>query len=170
MKAKPIALGGCLAAVSVLFLYLASVLPTGRLALLAAASLCVGLAVIYMQASRAVVMYAAVSALALLLLPDKTVAVWYIVCLGNYPIVKCWIERLGKLPLEWICKLLCYAVYAAMLYGAYHLLMGGIPAMPYALWLIVLLGAAVFAGYDLVFSLCMTEALRRFPNGLFTGK
>ena len=170
MRAKPIALGGCLAAVSVLFLYLASVLPTGRLALLAAASLCVGLAVMELRLSGAALLYAAVSVLGLLLLPDKTIAAWYVVFFGNYPIVKQWIERIHNLLPEWVCKGICYTAYAGALYGAYHLLLGGIPAMPYALWIVVLLGAAAFVLYDLAFSLLITELLRRFPNGLFAGK
>lgn len=164
MSAKPIALGGSLAALSVLFLYFASILPTGRIVMLAAASLCMGLAVVKMRVSQALVLYAAVSVLALVLVPDKLVGILYAVCLGNYPIVKLYIEKLGKLPVEWGCKIAVYAIYAAVVYVLYRLLFGDLPDMAFALWMVFAAGAAVFVVYDLAFSLFMTEAARRLPK------
>ena len=168
MRAKPVALGGSLAALSVLFLYLGSILPTGQIVLLAAASFCVGIAVAKLRVSYALVLYAAVSILALLLIPDKLVSVLYAVCLGNYPIVKLYIEKLEKLPLEWVCKIGAYVVYAAAVYGIYELLLGGLPELQYALWVVFAAGAAVFVIYDLAFSLFMTEIRHRLPK-LFQG-
>mgnify|MGYP000424525421 CR=1 FL=1 len=164
MKAKTIAFGGCLAALSVLFLYLASVFPTGKVVLLAVASFCIGVAVVQMRVPQVWVLYGAVSILALLLVPDKLVAILYAVCLGNYPIVKLYIEKLGKLVLEWGCKLACYVVYAALAYLLYCTVLGNVLDIPYALWLVFLGGAVVFVLYDLAFSLFMTEVSRRFPK------
>lgn len=164
MRAKTVALGGCLAALSVLFLYLGSVLPTGKVVLLTVASLCVGVAVVQLRVSQVWVLYAAVSILALLLVPDKLVAILYAVCLGNYPIIKLYIEKLGKLPLEWGCKLVCYAAYAAVVYLLYCIVLGNVLDVRYGLWVVFLGGAVVFVLYDLAFSLFMTEATRRFPK------
>lgn len=52
--------------------------------------------------------WAASALLGLFLLPDKGVALLYLIFLGLYPVVKNNIEGLRRLPLEWLCKLACF--------------------------------------------------------------
>lgn len=54
--------------------------------------------------------YAAVSLLSIFIAPDKEAAVMYILILGYYPVVKKYIEKINKLVIEWILKLVLFNI------------------------------------------------------------
>ena len=87
-KSSFVAFGGISAALSLLLLLVASVFPYCRLALVFAASVIVGLLIVTKGVRLAFVQYAAVSVLALLIVPHKPIAVLYAVVVGNYPLLK----------------------------------------------------------------------------------
>ena len=81
-----------LAALSVVFLYLTSVLPTGGLALSALAGILASVTCLECGFFWAAAHYAVCCALALLLAPEKTYVLWYVFALGLYGILKLPIE------------------------------------------------------------------------------
>ena len=82
------ALGGIVAALSVATMFLTAVIPTLTYALPAVAGVLLVVMVIDVGKKWAFGVYAAVSLLSLLVLPDKEAAVLYVFFFGLYPIFK----------------------------------------------------------------------------------
>lgn len=148
-----VALVGILTALSLIFLYVSAVLPTGRLGFVALAGILPAGAVVSAGLPAGVFCYAATGILGLLLSPDKGNALLYLVFFGLYPLVKCLIERIGRLPLEILCKL---AFFNAALTVCWFLLravlLAGLPSLFGQVWALYLLGNAVFLAYDFGFT------------------
>lgn len=102
------AMGGILSAASLVFLWLASMTPSGRLGITAAAGLFPLAAVLVSGRAAGYLCWAASGILGLILLPDKGVSLLYLGFLGLYPIIKGWIESLRRSILEWGLKLVCF--------------------------------------------------------------
>ena len=120
-RVNRLALAAMLAALSVVFLYLTSVLPTGGLAL---------------------------SALALLLAPEKTYVLWYVFALGLYGILKLPIEGVKLKALQWLLKLAVLAACLALLQLVYWAAFAA--ALPkWSSPVLYLVLAAVFVVYDI---------------------
>lgn len=99
------ALGGVLAAGSLVVLWLASMAPSGRVGLTAAAGLFPMAGVMAAGRAAGYLCWAAAGLLGLVILPDKGVALLYLAFLGLYPVVKSRIESLRRTGLEWGLKL-----------------------------------------------------------------
>lgn len=151
------ALGGIMAALSLVILISVAIIPFLTYALPAAAGLLIVLTVIEIDKKWAFGVYAAVAILGLLLIPDKEVAVMYAAFFGYYPILKAVFE--SRLPgwLAWIVKCLTFLVTIAASYYLMIKLIGlqvdeineyGIIAVP------ILLGAGLvaFVIYDIAIS------------------
>jgi len=104
-KTGKIALTAIFTAFSVVLLYLAAVLPTGRMGLCAAASLFGVAAVIEAGAAAGAAVYAGALLLGFLLLPEKSALLLYGCFFGYYPVMKLFAERLRNRLLEWCVKL-----------------------------------------------------------------
>ncbi|MBQ8026415.1 MAG: hypothetical protein IJ259_08385 [Oscillospiraceae bacterium] len=111
-RTKSLTVTAVAAALSVVLLYLGSLFPTGQAGFAAVACLLGIAVVIACGLGWGVMHYVAAGALALLLLPDKTVALLYAVFFGYYPVIKSLAERCHGRPLEWGIKL---AVFNAAL-------------------------------------------------------
>ena len=140
-----------LAAGALVMLWLACMAPSGQLGLTAvgglfpmAASVAAGRAVGYLC-------WGAAGLLGLILLPDKGVALLYLIFLGLYPVVKGAVESLRRLPLEWALKLAFFNLALTLCWFLFRELF--LPALPD--WLTgslpVLYGAGnvVFVIYDI---------------------
>lgn len=102
---KKLAFTAVLSALAVVILYVGALLDVLDLSSAAFASLCVLWLLCEFGTRFALLGYAIVSALSLLLLPSKTGALLFAVFLGYYPVLKYWIER--KIPrfFQWWLKL-----------------------------------------------------------------
>lgn len=100
-----IALGGVLAAGSLVLLWLACAAPSGRVGLTAAAGLFPMAAALYAGQAAGLLCWGAASLLGLILLPDKGVAALFLAFFGAYPVLKGRIESLRRPALEWGLKL-----------------------------------------------------------------
>lgn len=109
-KSSKTALGGIIAAVSVVLMFLTSVIPTLTYAIPAAAGLLLLIMVIEIDKKWATVVYLSVSILSLLLIADKEAAVMYVAFFGYYPIIKQPIEKHLNKYLCWIVKMLIFNV------------------------------------------------------------
>lgn len=126
----------------------------GRLGLCISAGMLPAIPLAHRQVRLGVHIYAATALLAFLVVPGKRFAVAYAVLFGVYPLMKYGIERLHRLPLEWVCKL----AYAGCVAGfLLHLLRLGILPLagraadaPHAALVLAFLIA--FVCYDVLFS------------------
>lgn len=148
-----VALVGLLTALSVIVLYLTALVPTGRLGLVALAGLTPAAAVVSARLPAGLFCYAATGILGLFLSPDKGSVLLYLLFFGLYPLVKCWIERLRKAPLEWVCKLAFFNAILTICWFFFRAaLLLGLPNYFNTLWVLYLLGNVVFVVYDFGFS------------------
>jgi hypothetical protein len=107
-KSSKTALGGIIAAVSVVLMFLTSVIPSLTYAIPAAAGLLLLIMVIEIDKKWATVVYVAVSILSVLLVADKEAAVMYLAFFGYYPIIKQPIEKHLNSIICWIVKFLIF--------------------------------------------------------------
>lgn len=161
-KTRNVSVTSLLIALTVVLLYLASLIPSARIAAAAVAGLMTAAAVIECGILSAVACFACSSILAILLLPLKSVALLYILFFGHYPIIKSLIERLDKRALEWVIKLVVFNASLTLVYFLWKL--GFMPDIDLEAWIISLLYAAgnfIFVLYDIAFSALAGQYIER---------
>lgn len=161
-----IALVGLLSAVSLVFLFLASVIPSGWTGVTAVAGLGVAVAVAACGYLSGILGYVLSGLLALLLLPAKHVAVLYLCLFGLYPVLKSLFEKCRLRIAEYLFKL---AFFNLVLFGLYWFAFGLFFASGAADWnrpipfvlALFLGGNIVFLLYDYAFSKVMVLLQKR---------
>ena len=116
-SAKPMALGGVMAALAVVIMCMGGIIPVATYVCPMLCALLLAVVLRFVGKRIAWAWYAAVAVLSLLLGPDKEAAAVF-VFLGYYPIIKPWVDK-RKLPVLW--KLLIFngaimIMYALLLY------------------------------------------------------
>lgn len=152
-----------LAALGVGLLAVGSVLPTAQLTLLAVAGFLSAVAVMMYSPLWATSVYVVVAALSLLLLPEKSCAVYYTAFFGYYPILKSFFEKIRDRRLSWLAKLGAFtAVFLVWCFLGAGLFLGNAVTLRwYALWP---LGAAAFAVYDICLSFLITFYIQKISG------
>ncbi len=157
-KSSFVAVGGVSAALSMVFLLVASTLPFCRLAFVFAASVVAGVLMCAYGNKLAVVQYVAVAILAMLFLPNKSIAVLYAVVVGNYPLVKRCIERISLNWLKVVIKLAVFNAYMILCWIVAAFLLNidmTVGYSPILLWVAML---AAFTVYDYIYMPCVYRA------------
>jgi len=146
-----LSISAVLGALAVVLLMLSCVLPTMQLTVIAVAGILSAAVLIECGVKWAGLQYGTVSILAILLLPDKSSALFYTLFFGHYPIVKYLLERIHNPILCWGAKLaagnLCLAAMILLLRAFFPEWQ-----MEYELWMIILLCEGVFVLFDLALS------------------
>ncbi|MEA4965702.1 MAG: hypothetical protein VB055_07765 [Oscillospiraceae bacterium] len=170
-RSRIIALGGVLAALSVAILYFGGLLSGFVIAAAAVAGLIPAAAVLRGGLRTGCAVYVVTAALALLLLPEKSAALWYAVFFGYYGLLKSLIEQIGRLLAEWPLKLLTYTaaffVLLLLFRSAFTALTDLVPLGTLPVFFI---GMAVFVLYDIGFSRLIGLYLRRIGRNLGKGE
>ncbi len=107
-----------LAALQLVLLYFGTVMPSWKLALTALAGIINAAVLIECGVSSSVLSFVAVSALSAVILPQKSLAILYIVFFGYYPLLKSAAERIRNRTLEWVAKLAVFNVACALCMAA----------------------------------------------------
>lgn len=143
-------------ALGVILLYLGSLIEVADISMAVIASLFCVLAVIEYGKGAPWTVFAVTAVLSLLLLPNKSAAVYYTFFFGFYPILKAYFERLDKVK-AWILKEIVFNVSLAVIIVIVKLLlMPGvdIPVMMYVI--AVVLCEGVFLLYDIALTRLIT--------------
>lgn len=147
---KKTALGGVLTAGSLALIWLASVAPSGRLGLTAAAGLFPVAGVLSGGPGVGYLCWAAAGILSLLLVPDKGTALLYLLFFGLYPVVKSRMEGLHSRWREWGLKLVFFNAVLTLCWFLFRVLL--LPDPPQwlteHLWLLYGGGNLIFVCYD----------------------
>lgn len=114
------AIGGIVAALSLVLMISVAVIPFLTYALPALAGALIIFIVVEIDKKWAFGVYATVAILGMILVPDKEVAVMYLALFGYYPIFKALIESKFPVVVEWIIKILSFVLTMA---GSYYLMM-----------------------------------------------
>jgi len=107
-KSSYIAKGGLFVTLSVIALYLTTILQFNTLFMLGVASAIIPLSLISTNLNNSILVFVASSLLCYFLVPVKSIWVLYTFLFGPYGIVKFLLERLRNVPLEIILKLLYF--------------------------------------------------------------
>lgn len=112
-KTYAVALGGIIAALSVVIMFFAAIFPIADLVLPGLAGVLLIASVYEIGEGWSFLIFAAVSLLSLLLPSDKNAAIYYIFFLGHYPIVKSYIERIKNRYAKWAVKFAVFNICSA---------------------------------------------------------
>lgn len=165
-SAARIATGGVLAALSLLLLYCAALLPSGRIGMVAVAGLVPAAGVISGGLGTGFLCYGATALLGLLLVPDKGCALLYALFFGLYPMVKYLVERLRRLPVELLLKLAFFnLILGIFLLGFSALLFPLLPELMQTALPLFGIGNVAFLVYDYGFSKLITCYASRIRKG-----
>lgn len=146
---KKVSVGAMGAALAAVLIILSSYLPTGRAAMLFAASAAVYTAGLVGGAKTAAAAYAASSLIAALLSAwaSPNIIAAYIICFGNYPFFK----QIFAAKTLLVRALIKSALYIAYFAAAYAVFKYFIPAdMKFSPAILFIIGAFLFAAYDIL--------------------
>ena len=164
-SSRSAAYGALAAALGVVLVYIASVVPTGKIVVLCVASLGTVFVLTRFGWKWALGSFAVTAALSLILCPTKSAAILYAAFLGYYPVAKVLIERLRRPAFRWGGKLICFNAAAMVLFFAARTLFRGDwgPLGGYPLILLVLANA-LFVLYDLALQQGMLYFMRNIAR------
>lgn len=164
-KVRDLTLSALISALSVVFMYIGSVIEVLDLtAAMLASVLCVFI-VIEVGGAWPYLTYATVSVISVLMLPNKFVAVVYIVFAGNYPMIKRLCEKLPTV-VQWLLKLLVFNFEFTLIYFATKYVFA-IPDIGYSLSILTyLICNAIFILYDIAITRIISFYLLRLRKRL----
>ena len=144
---KRMALCGIFSALAIVIMFLFSLIGVGAYGGPFVASLLLIPIVDEYDAKTALVCYAAVAALGLMVLPDRELAVFYL-CYGWYPVAETFISLIDSKLAQILVKLVIYAAIIGTVYGIMAKLMGfseNVPKeMMYGYAALAIAGFAIF--------------------------
>jgi len=168
-KTKEITLTSLISALTIVILYVASVWPTGQIGLVAVAAVFTSAAVIEAGMRPGIFVYIVSSLLGLLLIPERSAVILYIIFFGYYPVAKSLIERIPQTIAQWILKLAVFnAAFTVVLFSLRALLLAGYSALPGAP-VLYLGGNVVFIAFDYGFSKLIWLYINRISKYVFKG-
>ena len=147
-KTRNMTLSALFSALSVIALFLVSLWPTGQLGFAAVSSLFVAAAVIEMGVAPGICVFAISAAISLLVVPDRSATLLYILFFGYYPIVKHLTERTGRALLRWVTRLAIFNASLTVILLFLRELFISFSIDTVAIILLYLCGNAVFIVFD----------------------
>ena len=161
---KKLTRSALLAALGLVLMYLAAVIPTAKLAMVAISGLVTAAARINCGISYSIGVFIVTAVLSLALLPMKSVAVLYTAFFGYYPIVKSALEQIRNLAISWVLKLVLFNLVFALLWLFASELMAEVLTMPHMWAIAQAVGTVVFILYDLCVSQLIVYYIRRISK------
>lgn len=119
-RTKVITFSSMLIALTVIFMYIGTIFPSGRIGFMAVASLFAVAAVIQYGFATAAGVFVVSAILGFLIIPDKTPILFYILFFGYYPIVKSVSERLKNSVIGWIIKLIVFNIALTVMFSFFR--------------------------------------------------
>jgi hypothetical protein len=148
-KTRRITLTAVFTALTVVFLYLASILPTVRLGFTAAASLFAVAAVIEAGIVSAFFVFIGSSIIGALLLPDKTAVIIYVLFFGYYPVIKSLAEKSRSMLLNWALKLAVFEAAFTLTWFLFRSLIFNVKVLWMPVIVVYLIGTSAFLVFDI---------------------
>lgn len=163
---KKLSLCACLCAVSVVLMLVGCVIQSLDLTAAIAAGLTVAVAMIECGMGWSVMLYAATGVLALVLLPAKTPALFYLLIGGIYPVIKSVVERIKNRVAVWALKIIGFNLfYTALIAAGKFLFTINDPIFSFNIF-VYALGNATFILYDIAFTRLVALYIRRIRRKL----
>lgn len=148
-KTRTITLSAVFSALTVVFLYIANLIPTGRLGLVAVASLFAVAAVIETGIVSALFVFVGSAVIGALILPEKTDVLVYGLFFGYYPVIKSIAEKLRSALLKWAVKLAVFEAAFSLLWFLFKNLIFDASFLETNIIFVYLAGTAAFILFDI---------------------
>ena len=166
-SARKVAYPAILSAVSLVLVYIGSVVPSGNWGVVAVAGLLPCAAVISVGLQAGFLCWACVSLLAFLLIPDKFYVLMYAVLFGLYPMMKSLIERIRRRPLEYLLKLVFFNAAFTVIYLVMKAaVLASLPQVLSVVWVLYGVANVAFLLYDYGFSKLVSLYLARIHRAM----
>lgn len=154
MKTKSIAEGGICVALTIMLLYLHSIMPISRLAFITIASCIIPICVIRLSVKSAFIIFVASSLLSSFIMPIQT-TIYYTFLFGPYGLLKYFIEKSSNRFIEIILKLISLNVLSSFVFFLI-LKITGINLLKENLYFILFFIQIVFLVYDYALTLIIS--------------
>jgi len=161
---RKLSLGGILAAMAVICVFLASILPTSRISFYVLSSFFVSVLIIESGIKNGWIFYFATSFLAFSVVSIKIRALPYIMFFGLYGIIKYYIEKLNNRIFEIVLKLIYFNLSLAAIYFITKELFLQDMEIKLQLWAIAVILQIVFIIYDYVYTLFIGYYNQKLKN------
>lgn len=161
MKAKNITLGGILCAITLLLLFGTSILPTSKLTLFAITSAIIPLAIIRSTIRTALLVYLSSSIIGIIFLP-KTTIILYILFFGIYGIAKFYIEKVNKIYVEILIKLIFFNASLSIILLTLKTLLFSYLNIKIPILYVYGIGQILFLVFDYALTLIITYFIKKF--------
>lgn len=147
-KTRKITLSGFYIAISVILVYISSVIPNSKVFLLVCASAVIPMAVITVKKFYAFLIYIGTCMILFVVMPLKGIFISYALFFGIYGLIKSLIESIRKLPLEILLKLLFFNACIVSISFIFKMLLGSFPKINIPYVYAVLMLQFIFLIYD----------------------
>jgi hypothetical protein len=149
--------GGLFTALSVIFIYISTLLPINKLYFLAIASCIIPISIIKTSVKNTVVVYLATSIISLLICGPKASVILYGIFFGVYGIIKYYIEKLRNFITEVILKLLFFNIVLSVLLYLYKLMFMGTFKISISIYIFISGAEVVFLIYDYILTIFISR-------------
>lgn len=161
--AMKVAYPAVLGALSLILIYIASIIPSGNWGVVAVAGLLPAAAVISAGLGAGTLCWAGTSILAFFLIPDKFCVLMFGVLFGLYPIFKSLIERIRRRLPELLLKLVFFnAAFTVLFFIMNTAVLDSLPGVLSVVWLLYVVANIVFLLYDFGMSRLISIYIGRF--------
>lgn len=162
-KTYQLALGGICLALTIIFMFGASIVPGAELTLYAISSLFIAVMILESGVKGGIALYIAATLLGLLIVPNKVGVLPYIGMFGLYGIVKFYIEKLKNPVAQVMLKVVFFAAVTTVAFTALKsLLFGGSSLPDFPIWVLIGAGIIMLLLYDLIYTLLIRIYCDRF--------
>ncbi|MGG7212443.1 hypothetical protein ACQPUY_02365 [Clostridium nigeriense] len=159
MKAKEITLSAALVALTIIILYLNLLLPISTISILTLASLLIPIALIRGSMKSAILVYVASSIIGFFTLPINIIML-YILFFGIYGIIKYYIEKINKISLEILLKIIFFNIIFFISFFIFKSFIA-IEITKLPIWLFVIIAQIVFLVFDYALTLLISFYLEK---------
>ena len=153
-----VSIGGVVAALGLVLMFLTSIVPFGTYALPTLAGILLVIVVIEIGYPFALSVFAATALLSMLIVTDKEAALLYTAFFGYYPVIKALIERIRSRAVQYIVK---YALFNACMIAVFYLAIWvfSVPTDSFVVFGVYLPWAFLLAGnvFFLLYDICITR-------------
>ena len=159
---KGITISAMLLALSVITLYSQTLFPVANFTLYMISSFYTAFVIIESGARAGWVFYLASAIFGFIFVPDKVFIIPYILFFGLYGLLKFYIEKLKKLPIEYVLKLLCFNISLGIIAVFFQeMVLGSIKLPDFPIFFIIIALEFAFIAYDYLFTMMIGFYMRR---------
>lgn len=151
-----VSFGGFISLLTVVSLYMTSLLPTLKLFFFALSTLFLFVMVMEFGVGYAFMTFVSSSFLGIILVPNKIILIPYIIFFGYYGIIKYLIEKINNIVLEWIFKITLFNIFTYLSFIIAKSIFVIQINIDLPFWIIVILFQIVFIVYDYCYSLSIS--------------